>query len=78
MQPVEQVNKIFIAKLFLLSGLLYLGFVLEVPQFVKASEKKQNGDSYASPTPEEEPMLIKNLYYQLVSGELPDKEEVSI
>ncbi|NEM98329.1 hypothetical protein [Pontibacter burrus] len=78
MQPVEQVNKIFIAKLFLLFGLLYLGFVLEVPQFVKASEKKPKGGSYASPAHEEEPMLIKNLYYQLVSGELPDKEEVSI
>ena len=76
MQPAERINKLFLAKLFVLSRILYLGFVLEVPQFIKASKSKQL-PQYASPEGEaQNPKQIQQLYYRLVSDTEP--EEVAI
>lgn len=75
MQPVEKVNKAFIAKLLILSGLLYLGYVLEVPQFVK-SAKAEAYERYAAPNEVQQPRQIKKLYNRIVPDSEP--EEVAI
>lgn len=75
MQPVEKVNKIFLAKLILLSVLLYLGFVVKVPQFTKSAEAEPL-QQYATPNEEQEPKQIKKLYYRMVSD--TQSEEIAI
>ena len=75
MQPVEKVNKIFLAKLLLLSVLLYLGFVVKVPQFTKSAEAEPL-QQYAAPNEEQEPKQIKKLYYRMVADTHP--EEIAI
>ena len=75
MQPVEKVNKLFVVKLFLLSGLLYLGFVMKVPQFVKSAEA-QPLERFALPNEKQEPKQIKKLYYRVISDTEP--EEIAI
>jgi len=75
MQPVEKVNKLFIVKLCVLGTLLYLGFALKVPQFVKHANAEPQ-EHYATPAQQHEPQQIKKLYYKLVSEEEP--EEISI
>ena len=73
MQPVEKVNKVFLAKLLVLFGLLYLGFLFKVPHFLKA----KNTDSlqhYASPEiKESNSKQIQQLYYRLVSDSEPEE-----
>lgn len=78
MQPVERVDKYFVVKLFVLFGLLYLGFVLRVPLFTKSAEAKDINENYASPVETQEPEQIKKLYYYMVSEKAPDPEEVAI
>lgn len=75
MQPVEKVNKLFIVKLVLLSGLLYLGFVMKVPQFVKPAEARPL-KHFALPNVKQEPKQIKKLYYRVISDSEP--EEIAI
>lgn len=75
MQPVEKVNKLFIVKLLLLSGLLYLGFVMKVPQFVKSAEARPF-ERFALPNETQEPKQIKKLYYRVISDTEP--EEIAI
>ncbi|MER2996270.1 hypothetical protein [Pontibacter populi] len=75
MQPVEKVNKLFVVKLCLLCGLLYLGYVMEVPQLVK-SAKARPVEHYAAPNEVYEPKQIKKLYYRIVAD--PEPEEIAI
>lgn len=78
MQPVERVDKYFVVKLFVLFGLLYLGFAFRVPLFTKTAEAKDSQENYASPAETHEPKQIKKLYYYIVSEKAPDPEEVAI
>ncbi|MEJ8756067.1 hypothetical protein WG947_03605 [Pontibacter sp. H259] len=75
MQPVEKVNKLFLIKFCLLGILLYLGFALKVPQFVKPVQAEPL-EHFATPNQKQEPKQIKKLYYKMVSEKAP--EEISI
>lgn len=79
MQPAEKVNPLFIVKLILLCCLLYLGFLVKVPQFVKPTQA-QPLNQLASPddsaVQQQETKQIRKLYYQVVSDLEP--EEVAI
>jgi hypothetical protein len=75
MQPVEKVNKLFVVKLCLLCGLLYLGYVMEVPQLVNPA-KARPVEHYAFPAKNYEPKQIKKLYYRIVTN--PEPQEIAI
>ncbi len=74
MQPVEKVNKSFLAKLLLLCGLLYLGFVMEAPPFVKTVQAKEL-NVYTKPNEQmHKAQHLQDLYIRVV----PEPEETAI
>ncbi len=77
MQPVEKIDRLFLTKLLLLSGLLYIGFVAKVPPFLKSAEARPL-EQFASPEDEQHPKQIKKLYYRLVSDQEQEPEEIAI